>query len=292
MPFRRRSGFKRRRRPSIFRRRRTFGRRRTLFRRKNARFRGIRTGRRVGVLRGMRAGIPDKVFVKLRYTDTGVPTAALAQEPPFLARYIYRLSTPRDPDFYVGGNFAMGYPLYANVFLKYRVRAVKYAITWVNDTTDAYVLQVTPFMYNLAGVPPAPVPYNVTTHPERGFFENTSLQPYNRTMIHSGEGNKAVTFKRYFKLKNFIGSVAANYDESAYAADTSTDPPATNQVMLYMTWWTMNGLTTGTTAVPVGQYYTIRITYYTEFYQRKRVTMGSLAEVGAEDPVLDEGGAS
>lgn len=239
--------------------------------------------------------MPDKVFVKLRYTDTGIPEPLSQADYPWITHYIYRLSSPRDPDYFTGGNSALGYTLYAQTYLKYRVRAVKIAVTWINNTTDPVVMQHIPAMFNTASVPePIPPPTApVNVHPERTWFENTSLQPFAKTLINSGEStNKAVTYKQFFKLRRFIGSISADVDEGSYGSTTGSDPASINQIMLYLQWWRLTSLTNGspTTALS-GQMYTIRITYYTEFYQRRRISMQGIfgTEIVEPEPEVPPG---
>lgn len=226
--------------------RRVLRRRRMMQRRKKNRSNKIYTS----VIRGP-AIAPDKYMCKLVYND--VTFNSLTNNLSFIANQPWQVNGAYDIDPRLGNAAIAGFNELAALYKYYRVNAVKYTIQVVNNQT--FPLQV--FAVPLHDNPTSSDP-NVLDYP---------MNPYAKRLTLSAKGGMDRGILRgYINICKFVGSKTAEY-EYDYRALTNANP----QNLIYLSLG-IAGMGGNTLTTNGGICYTIRITQYIQFYERKVLT--------------------
>ena len=190
--------------------------------------------------------IPDRMFVKLRYTDIIVRTVPSAVD-----NYVFRGNSCFDPDFTGTGHQPFGFDQWAaanSFYNRYRVHASKMVIRFINE--------------GLVGMAAAIYPSIVNTLPST--WSNASEVPRSRTIIiGQNTGADARLLKTVFmSTKKMFGMRSINQDD-LFQAVYSSSPNRQ--------WYWV--LTTSSTDLSTFLTYSISFTmhFYVEFFDRQQI---------------------
>lgn len=220
--------------------RRKFRRAFRKFRRGVRRFMGRRKGIRTARQRTVYAA--DRQIVRLKYTDNRSLTTALSP----ITQYAYRMNSPFDPDFAVGGSSVPGFSDWAAIYNRYRCYRIAYDISMVThaNTGSGFSLFAVPANENItfSGLLPA------------------LGNPYTKTAPAQISGHIA-RLRGRVSLPMINGRTSTQYKSSdSTQALTSADPAEI--LLLIIGCGAMDGST-----VPQVDYI-INIVYFVEFFDR------------------------
>lgn len=209
-----------------FRRRRPMSKKRNFRNKRRSmmkRFQRRRSSFRAGPVTKVMPSIPDKMFVKLRYTDLTY-WGVLGQGPAVnTMSYFSSLNQPKSSDGGINRHQPYWYDQYTpGIFTKFRVHGVKYRVTVTNrDVNTGWWLAIRP---QNTMVPEQ----NMQTLMER---KNTKF----RQGAGSGSGRAELSIKGYMSVAKTLGidrSEIAN--DEYYAADYSVNPIRMAYLYVYM----------------------------------------------------------
>lgn len=201
-------------------------------------------GGQISTLRGN--NLPDRMLIKFKYADVGQTNTSI-----FDIKKQYRLNSIYDPNYALGGTSCAGFAQWRNLYSRYRVYKVDYAITLVNVQGAQ----------SIAGaVVPAPATFTLynygelATQPMARSFLLAPVQGMNRKVIKG-----SIYLPRLEGLKN--NQYMANENMSSVM---SGNPPDSN--FLYIISQQVDNGASGT---PNVLQWSITMTFHTELYQRK-----------------------
>ncbi len=159
--------------------------------------------------------IPDRLFVKLKYADTFVTTAASVP-----AIHVFRTSI-HDPDESGTGHQPMGHDEYSVLYNKYRVMGIAYRCIAMNESTtnqqDCVII-------------PKPNATGITTGNQ--LWEIPYSKP--RVIAPEGSGRSTTVFKGYMSPSRILGITKEQYrTDVSYSATMGANPALTARLHLY-----------------------------------------------------------
>jgi len=191
-------------------------------------------------------GIPDKMMLKLNYTEFKTLEATSTN----WVTQNYRGNGMYDPDYTNVGHQPLGFDQWTQFYNKYRVYASKIVVTFLsrsNTTLESNIM--------LSVIPS--IPFLTTTYEPRELVES----PYSRYRLlgtaNAVQGNTVI--KSYMSTKKLFGE--SELDDVGYTAFMTADP--VNQ-------WSWNiGIQNmqGEVDFP-GATIMVKITYYAELFER------------------------
>lgn len=214
------------------------------FRRKRRRFRrkkrsSKRSRINTVIIRGPTV-CPDKVLVKLKYSDNQLFTAAN------LTTLVYRGNGLFDPDQSGIGTQPYGFDQWAMFYQRYKVNAAKILIRIINESTTENA-QVSCF------------PSTITTHPF-AFVQQAVDAPYNKDRIVGPEGSSNIKYlTNYTTTKSIRGTEFIDED---FASQTTTVPGRQ---------WFYLVLANNLDGSALRLRMQVTITYFCEFYKRLNI---------------------
>lgn len=194
--------------------------------------------------------LPDKFRNKLIFTDltnslmtnNGVTYCSRRYQ----VNYLYDI----DP---TGGSAAIaGYAELADLYYYYRVNAIKYEISFVNNETTPICVGVVPSQADLG------VNYS-------SIYSYIQSQNYAKSMLLSGKGGSKDTGKitGYLSLRRFAGGKDFDYDSTFRGQTTPTAPTD-------LIWLNFGAAIQGSASFSTaGISYTTKITLYVDWYNLK-----------------------
>lgn len=219
---------------------------RRMFKKKTYKRRSRRGRGRLTTMRRVRGVLPDKMQVRLTYTQQGQLTSGVVT----YTSIIVRGNSIFDPDFTGVGGQPFGRDEWSGFYDNYRVFASKIRVFF--DSEDAGD--------GLIGVV---VPSTSST----GFSStNLAMQtPYSR-FKHMGvsTGTNAKTVSNYMESSKIFGIKAINYDTS-FAAAFGANPA--------QEWFWHVGVGSADSVGTPTSNYTLKIVYYVELYGRKQLAL-------------------
>lgn len=217
--------------------------------------------------------VADRYFVKLNWTDT---TNYLLSSSGVDFGFIgYRANMAYDPLSSLSTRYPAGFTQMAGLYYTYRVRACKIRISCSNLEAFPVNVIVWPSLENLAGL--------VGTN----YLQSIMSNPYAKYRTLSAKGGMdRIVIKNYLSSVKAFGTNAAKYDLD-YAGST-TSAVTTNQPEALWYWnvgcYPLNFATFTSASVA----FDCRLTYYTEFFDRRPILQTLLGaeenEVIEDDP--------
>lgn len=183
------------------------------------------------------SGIPEKLYVKLRYYDQFNQTAGA------FTNRIHRLNSLYDPDYTGVGSQAYYRDQLSTLYEKYQVYGAKVWINFCNDSTQSVNLAI----------------YASPSYSNPAWFKEAAEFPYSKVALLALDTDK-LKFQRYYWVKKIWGK--ALKDDNFWAS-YNADP--TNGTYLHVC--TENS--DGTTAIDI--HYQIIIKFYCKFFKRIQV---------------------
>lgn len=215
--------------------------------RKNVSRRSYASNRATKTIIRQPSGVPDRLFVKLKYYDN----LTFVSVAPAITSQVYRANSLFDPDFTNVGHQPYGFDQWSALYTNYLVRGSSIKVE-VQCSVNAPGY---PAIWNV--LPTA----TTTTFSTQGLTEE---QPYNRIRTIGGmnQGGRNI-IRHYMSTKKFIGSNGqfANGNPNYRAAITTN--PADQ-------WFWQINMTAADLITNINQVCTVQITYYVEFYGRAR----------------------
>lgn len=229
-----------------YRRRNRMNRKKRTYRRKNIRRRYRKKASTLTIRTP--SLLPDRLFVKLKYTQSGQWDPVVAS--PNVTQQ-WTGNSLFDPDFTGTGHQPLGFDQYAAFYSYYRVHASLLVVQLMSTAAanGSYLkFYLTPTLTSV-------IPGNVDTGTE---------QPYaKRRFLAANTANNIVTLKNKMYTKKLFGYKTIN-QETDFAAAVTASP-------VNLWYWTLSSSTVGG-ANTSGVYYDATIYYYAEFFERKQLT--------------------
>lgn len=199
------------------------------------------------------SGVPDRLFVKLKYSTVLFFTSTTGG----ISQNQFRGNAIQDPDVTGVGGQPYLFDQWATLYNRYRVRgsSVKAQATQSTSNTGNFASNVTVML----------VPSNNTT--TFSISELAREQPYTKWIQTKPYGSRDALIKSYMSTAKIMGvrkSVIAN--EQDYSSAVSTNPNV--QWYWNVLMYTSDEQTTSSTT-PIH----ISLTYYVELYDRQRPTV-------------------
>lgn len=196
-------------------------------------------------LRGNGLIMPDRYFVKLKYTliNLSFGGASLVSNDLF-GNSLY------DPEVAIGGSQPTGYQQLINFYERYKVHGSKVKVQPIVASGSSANAVVRWYL----------LPSASSTIPTD--YANAVNQPYTRKLITgTRDGKNTGVMKQYMSTKKMFGLATLNDED--YGAVVNGNPA------LLWYWQTVANIYNGTGTIETGVYADIEITYYCEFYRRK-----------------------
>lgn len=202
-----------------------------------------RPRRKANMIRSLSSPVPDRAFVKLKYTTLSAMNFASS-----LTAIQFRGNSLFDPDFSGIGHQPMGYDQWAVFYNRYRVYGCSYKITFSNTSTSyqgEVLVQQRP---------------NSVLSPS---FEAATESPYKQLRVLPIEGaTRPTVIKGYHNCAKIYGVSKRQYRaEQDYAALITANPPVNTFINVYL----QNQTFVQSLAANVR----VELTYFAEFYERK-----------------------
>ncbi len=182
--------------------------------------------------------VPDKIMVKLPYTDLFKISTTTPAE------FTYRGNSCFDPDQTGVGTQPLGFDQYAVFYDEYRVYSSSIMMQCTNQSVSGVHMSVIPSKGNVGA----------------GSFIVSVQQPYARYRFAAGiAGQDRFTIKSYMSTKKFWGRKVSTEDN--FAADTTSNP--TNQ------WFWVTEIQSSDKITDLNIDILIKLVYWVEFSARK-----------------------
>ena len=229
------------------------------------------TGAKRMVMYKSPSGIPDRIFVKLKYADhVTFPTAGTNG----CAVLNYKGNACDDPGGTNDDHKALAFGEWGNLYNKYRVHGSKIVMTVSATRNTAYAPSNTDTVHDYSV---ANFMYYVSVKPSNNSggsnplsINNQCIDPYVRYALVGfvNGGGSQKTLKNYMSTKKILGVKSMDEDDELSAA-TSSDPSSLWYWVITATesdGSTQSGATTHLQLL-------IKIDYYVELYSRKNLDM-------------------
>lgn len=186
--------------------------------------------------------IPDKMLVKLPYTDVGSYVST------YFNAKSYNINNVWDPEYGTSNNSAYGLAQFAGLYEKYRVYGISYKVDMYNNAANGPVACYVNFAPQNQGISPeSPVKWDQRYTVQRVVMPS----PVGRT-----------TIKGYMSIPKVLGLTPEQYrtNDSFFGMTNGSNPDTT--VQMNVGWRSMDGTSGTNMAVKV------QITYHVELFDR------------------------
>lgn len=197
----------------------------------------------------LRTIVPNSLVTKVRYMDYFLMATGGVSAYQTIA---FRMNGAYDPVASVGGGTCTGWNQLASIYGKYRVLGAKIEI-WAYNTCQSPVI-VSIFARSSTGS----VPSSSTEIQQKSFEYNSDVKAKQMVPFTTGNGIPRCYLSMYKSIRRLEGN-RINLDED-YSSATTTTPTV-------QTYFDVNLCSLDGTSVSSTSNYTIRITYYTRFYE-------------------------
>lgn len=197
--------------------------------------------------------IPDRTFVKLKYTET--EQDLLAANNSAYGFLSWRFNGMYDPSSAIGTYYPVGFTAYASLYERYWVRGNKINLE-ISNMQDFPVMVVV-----------WPSAYQSTPSVNANYLQWIISNTYSQHRLLSAKGGMdRARITMYMSTKKVVGNRVAITD-ALFSALTNTNP--TRLLQWNVGVYPLNSSDTITSnSIP----FELRMTYYTEFYDRRELT--------------------
>lgn len=213
--------------------------------------------------------LPDRLFVKLKYTQIGYKVMA-GQAQTIVS---FRGNSPYDPDAQIGGHSAFGYDQWKSFYTNYRVHKsnIFVRIAYANESMRMAITPSTK-VYK---------PQNISEAYEAPYTKRKTIAT---TLLTDNYVFNSMYTKKIFGVKSII--------DDDFIAETNNTTDLKRNIPNNQWFWTMNFASyDGTTNITA--YVDITVTYFVEFLNRVELTRSGIltnapfGQTGPQDIVFD-----
>lgn len=189
----------------------------------------------------------DRLMVKLRYNDSTFIDSTTT-----IATFVWRANSPFDPQFTTGGGQPPGFDQWATLYERYHVVASKFTAV------------ITPGTNNTSNTIAVVLPSTLSSGVDLNTYMSSAYTRWKALPASTQGGNQISTISNYMTTSKVFGLPKSQRQDPRYSALVNANP-------LAEWYWLFAFGNYAGQSQNINYSYTIQITYYIVFYDRRRV---------------------